>query len=99
MKVNLSDVLLDLKNAPIMEAGVPFTVGAACVQALLATVPEPTPPSAVEKLRRYKLAMKLVDQTSSDLDAEEVNLVKGTIGRYYNVLIVGRFNEIFTIKN
>jgi hypothetical protein len=94
MRVNLSAVIRDLKGEVIKDGKNDLTLSTVCCGALLTPLPDETNLSADEKVRRFKLAVKLCDGGQQDLSSEEITMLKQLVGKVYPPLTVGRAFEI-----
>lgn len=86
MNIDFSKPLLDLDQKEIPGGN----LGSVCVNALLTPAQGDERMSGEEKLKRYKLGMKISGNDSADLSAEELSLIKACVGKLYAPLIVGR---------
>ena len=63
-----------------------------CVNALLSEAP-PTQnqpaQTGMQKLKKYKLSQKIFEGGEIEITAEDISLIKESIGQVYNTLIVG----------
>jgi len=89
MKVNFSEVFVDLDGDVITDNGKPVTLGKMAAQALLATDPN-APESGDEKARAYSVALTANRGGEAELDIEDVALIKQKIGKYMTAIIVGQ---------
>jgi len=106
VKVDVDLVLLDLDGKPVVgkvgracptcghtEEAEDLTVGSALVQALTHTQREDT--DGTEKFNRFVLAQEVRKAKGEiSLSAENVVMLKGLVGRLFNVVVTGR---LFTI--
>jgi len=92
MKVNLSTLVTDPRGVPVKDGNEDLTVGNVCASALL--TPDGKDQEANEKVKRFKLAMRVVEGGEQDLSMEEIVLLKTLIGKHYAPLIVGRTYEV-----
>lgn len=84
---------LDGKTIPISnEDKTPLTLGKACEDALIATLPGDSP-TMDEKGNRFRLALKIHKGTDA-LSSEDVTLIKKVVGMAYGPLVVGRVIEL-----
>jgi len=67
-----------------------LTVGAACINALMAAPPDDRS-TGEEKLKRYRLGMKILNGAGAvNVTAEEVTMLKGRVGEVHSPLVVGQ---------
>lgn len=99
MKINFSAPIRDIKGDPMKdEKGAAFTLGDAAATALLAQYPDEKDLDAKSKVARFTLAALVVNGGEHDLETEDVALIKQTINKGYNALVVGRAYEIIEAK-
>jgi hypothetical protein len=93
--INFNAIIPDAKGKPIEVDGSdsPATLKDFTEQALLAFLPQDTTMSDVEKLKRFRLFVK-INGGAFDLTAEEITLAKSSIGRLFGPLVVGRSFEL-----
>ena len=87
MKIDFGAMLTQLNNTdPIInENKEPFTLGQACVNALL----QPTANlSAMEKIKRARLAERAYDQGEVEVSPEDLALIRQCVGETYAPLLV-----------
>lgn len=94
MKLDPTTAICDLDGTPIVEDGKPVDIGIIARRALLNLAPDEGGMAGAEKEKRFRLAMKLFDQSPVELSAEEVVCVKDAIGKAFMPLIVGRAFQI-----
>jgi hypothetical protein len=92
MKVDFSRELTDLDNKPILTPEQkPFTLGKACVDALMVGYEDEKGLSGEEKLKRYDLALAIHSAKNSlEIAAEQVVLLKKLVGKGYGPLVSGQ---------
>jgi hypothetical protein len=90
MKINLKQTLEDLDGNEITESGKKIDAGYAIRQALLA---KSDTDKADDKIKKYELAKRCIAD-EVDLKAEDIALIKKTVGDLYTPLVVGRVYEI-----
>lgn len=73
---------------PFVEAGAPFTVKTAAVNALMTS--NEGSPTGVQKAERYRLAVRLLAGGEVDLSPEDLALVKTLVGAAYLPFVVGQ---------
>lgn len=89
MKINLDQVIVDLKNQPIKdEKEEPVSLKLICYNALVAHYPKEDIDGA-EKFKRYKLASKIERGGERDLKAEEITKIKDLLSKLYPPVIYG----------
>lgn len=92
MKIDFGASILDLDGEPLMEGENPITLAAVSVNALLATLTDaqgqPEQLSGEDKVKSATLAQAIHTVGTVDLEAEQVALLKGRIGRLYGPLLV-----------
>jgi hypothetical protein len=89
VKVNFSQVLIDLEGSPIVDNGKPVTLGAITAQALLAADPN-TPESGDDKARAYDIATRVYRAGEVEVSVEDVALMKKKIGQFMTAIVVGQ---------
>jgi hypothetical protein len=95
-----SVIVTDLKNEPITERNAdgklyPITLGQLCSNALLATYEDERGLQAQEKIKRFKLAMKLNDTNGNPakdvlLTPAEISEISRLAAKLYPPLVVGK---------
>lgn len=96
MKINLNAPMLDLNNQKIkQDNGKLFTLKDVCIISLLSN--DESVKTGVEKMKRFLLSSKIQKANDLDLKAEEIVLLKDSIGKVYNALIVGRAYELLDL--
>lgn len=102
MKLDFSTLLMTLDGKmPLLDrqpkegepVPKPLTLGMVSVTALLSDYPDERI-DVNEKLRRFKLALKLSDGGGVDVGVEDVALLKTLIAKMFSPLAVGRACEI-----
>jgi hypothetical protein len=89
----MTDVL-DLKGHPVAIDGKPMTVEDCCTAALVHLFPNEDV-TADTKAKRFKLAVSIVQAgTMPPLSADDVQVLKTVVGKYWNPLVVGRVLEV-----
>jgi hypothetical protein len=94
MKFNFSKAILDLKGRPIKDGDAELTLGAVAAQALTTTTPSGRQAVFGESVKRFKLAMRLIDGGEAEVSDDEVAAIKEAVGQAVAPLIVGRVSEI-----
>ncbi len=98
MKVNFSKELVDLNGKAINDTtGKPATLKGVSIDALMAVFQDEQNLSGEEKLKRYKLAVK-ISSGESEVSVEEISMVKKLIGKAFGALVVGQCWEILEGK-
>lgn len=99
MKINFGIELKAINGEPLLDAeskeAKVITLGVVTTNALLAPVQED---SGVQKAKKYKLAIKTVDEKELDLEAEDIAMIKECIGKGYAPLVVGQCFDILDNK-
>ena len=94
MKINMKQVFCNLYSEPMFEQingeQKEITLGMVSCSALLNVYPDEPNVSGVEKSKRYKLAMAIVDQDEVDLSIDDVALLKKLTSKNPSPLIVGQ---------
>lgn len=95
MRINFDTVLRDLKGEPLRETpNTDMTLAAACSSALLNPYPDEQNLDPKEKMRRYRMAVKIADGGECDLSVEEIADLKKLVGKAFAPLVVGRVYDI-----
>ena len=95
MKLDTNTAITTLAGEPIKAtADTILTVGAVCIEALLASHEDDKAVSGDEKLKRYRLASRISKNAVVGLSSEDVVLVKYLIARAYGPLVVGQTWEL-----
>ena len=102
--IDFSVIVTDLKNEPITERSAdgkahPITLGQLCSNALLATYEDERSLQAQEKIKRFKLAMKLNDANGHpardvSLTTAEISEISRLAAKLYPPLVVGKILQI-----
>lgn len=102
--IDFSAPITNLKNEPMTERGAdgnPFTItlGALATNALLASHEDERALPQVEKVKRFKLAMKLNDQSGNpakdvSLTAAEIAEISKLVSKLYSPLVVGKILQL-----
>jgi len=105
MKVNLNTVITDFYGEVLPRAyfgfpsGVPTDLRYVVVTVLGTAFRDEVNLAPVEKIGRYKLAIKIMDaNTEVDLVAEEVALIKKLVGKWTTPLVVGQVDCLLESK-
>lgn len=92
MAIDFTKILVDFKGQPLKDGEVEANLGSVVVNALMANYNDDA--NGKEKLRRYKLALRIHDSTIEEipieLKAEEIALCKDLIGKAFNPIVVGQ---------
>ncbi len=90
MKLDLTTKLTDVFSGDVLKDGEKeVTLGVVCCNALLVQDPETV--KAEDKVKKFKLAVKLVNADSAEVVAEDIVLLKACINKAYKQpLIVGQ---------
>jgi hypothetical protein len=94
MRVDLSAVIRGLKGEAIRDGKDDLVLGTVCCGALLTPFPDENGISIDEKVRRFKLSVRICNGGTQDLSSEDVTLLKQLVGKAYPPLTVGRVFEI-----
>ena len=91
MQLILTQKLLDILSGDVLkDAGAEVTLGLVCCNGLL-VAPDKAEVKADKKVKRFELAMRLVNRDSADVTAEDIVLLKERINiAYSQPLIVGQ---------
>ena len=102
--IDFSVIVTDLKNEPLTERNAdgkvyPITLGQLCSNALLSTYEDERSLQAQEKIKRFKLAMKLNDANGNpakdvSLTTAEVSEISRLAAKLYPPLVVGKILQI-----
>ena len=102
--IDFSVIVTDLKNEPITERSAdgklyPLTLGQLCSNALLSTYEDERNLQAQEKIKRFKLAMKLSDTNGNpakdvSLTPAEISEITTLAAKLYPPLVVGKILQI-----
>jgi hypothetical protein len=91
MQFDLTPALRDRAGRPIVDGDRPATLASAIVQALDTVPADDTKLSGPEKMRRYRLASRILSAPALvTLTLEEAALCKQLVGDGYGPLIVGQ---------
>jgi hypothetical protein len=86
--------ICDLKGAPVRIDGKAMTVEDCCTAALVHLFPNEDVTADV-KAKRFKLAVRISQaETMPPLAADDVQVIKTVVGKYWNPLVVGRVLEV-----
>lgn len=89
MKIDFGKMIMDIKDRPIQRDGKPVTLLDVCQEALIASYQDEQNLPSADKVKRFKLAMKL-NGAEPDLELEELALIKTLVGKGFGPMIVGR---------
>lgn len=88
-------MVLDLKQVPttlngdkVTDNEKELTLGVLIVRALMGVFPDEASLSGEEKVRRYKLAMKIHEAETVELSLSDVELIKKLIGKMFTTALV-----------
>jgi hypothetical protein len=91
MIFDLSKPLLDRAGRPLTDAHGPVTLATAIATALDTVTNDKEPLTGSEKMRRYRLASRILEAPSAaPLALEDAALCKAVVGDGYGPLIVGQ---------
>lgn len=100
MKINFDAKILDLNSKEIVDQNnKSTTLGTVASQALMAAFPDETNLEASEKVKRFKLSLKVVKGGSQDISVDDVSELKKLIGKAYGPLVVGRAYDLIEGEN
>lgn len=88
MKIDMNQVLIGYEGKPVTDGDGEITLRHACGIALTATNPEEKI-DPEEKMKRFLLAQRIYGNGSIKLTAEEIVLLKQSVGKGYSPAIVG----------
>ena len=92
MKLNLDEILFNFNGEPMQEDGKPLTLKNTILNALGAPDKDA---KGEEKLKRYKLGMKITNGGAIDLKTEEVASIKKRVSEvYFLPIIIGEVDRI-----
>jgi len=97
VKIDTFYVFRDMDDKEIKINGKVQTFAIISCQALLG-VAENTNPSGDDKVMRYNLALRLHNNDITDLNLDELKLLKDLIGQAFTPLIVGQAWELLEPK-
>jgi len=111
MKINVTEQLEELDGTPmvtgkrvcqvcgqVVDEKEPMTVRLAATRALTAVYRDEQNLAGDEKVTRFHLALKIVDEDESDLTAEDIVEIKKMVGKMYGPVVVGRVWSIVDPK-
>jgi len=91
--------ILDMNDASVVsEEGITMRIGEACVNSLMATIPEDKS-DGVQKLKRYNLARKIKGSADDEeypqvhLTSKQKTLILGQAEQIWSTLIYSRIHE------
>ena len=103
MKINVMEQLTGLDGTPmvtgkhvcqmcgqVVSEKEPMTIRLAATRSLTAVYRDEQNLKGDEKVSRFHLALKIVDEDEPDLKAEDIVLIKKLVGKMYGPVIVGR---------
>lgn len=103
MKIDVTQQIKELDGTPmvtskqmcpacgqIMGTEEPMTVRLASTRALTAVHRDEVGLTGDDKLKRFKLALRITDEGEPDLEAEEIVMVKLMVGKMYGPVVIGR---------
>ena len=93
MKVNLSLPVLDLEGKPIKDGDKDLTVRTVCCGALLTPDQKNPDQTSEEKVKFFKLALRIADD-EEDFSIDDIAILKKQIGKLFPPLVVGRCFEV-----
>lgn len=92
MQFNLGQAFVDIEGKTIVdEQGVPFTIGSAAINSLLASFDDEKNLSGEDKLKRWELAMSIKNGSiPMEITVEDASLLKKLIAKAYSTMVVGQ---------
>lgn len=101
-KINVTQVILDMNGSPLMGPPAkkdakpePMTVRTACMQALLSTDEKQT---GSHKFDCYRLATKILEEDTPMIEAQDIMLIKESVGKLFYPIVVGRVWDALELK-
>ncbi len=105
MKFDLEKVIVTAKGTPALLApatptGAPkeLTFGAAFVEALGGQLPNDNPDKA-EKIRRFKLSLRIVDQKEIELSADDVRRLDDVCSKGWSTEVYGQIWKALGVES
>lgn len=93
--MNLSVVLTDFGGEQLKLNEKPLTASAAIIHALMIVTDANQKDDADTKIRKYRLASKIQEQTTNcSLVAEDISFIKEQVAIIFSPLVVGRIFEL-----
>lgn len=102
MKINFEKVFKTFDGQPIMKGAdskEPITLKWVSIESLIGIYQDEKELQGEEKLKRYKLAMKISNGNIIEISVEEIALIKNLIGKAFGTLIVGQAWEYLEGKD
>ena len=103
MKTDVTQQIVELDGTPVVTSKTmcpacgqavgeiePMTVRLAATRALTAMFRDEQDLAGDEKVVRFHLALKIVDEDEPDLKAEDIVLIKKLVGKMYGPIVVGQ---------
>lgn len=89
--IDFSKQITDLYNKPICDGDKnPITLSGLVANAILASLPEDSSLSGKDKIKLFKLAVKISEQSEVSLESEDISTIKDRVSKVYGPLIVGK---------
>lgn len=111
MKIKVTQVLLELEGCEMATGGnlcpqcgqplgerKPFTLRLACTRALSAVYRDEQNVSGDEKFERGVLAMKIYNEDTVELKAEEIAMVKKLVAKMYGPIVILQVHNLLEGK-
>ncbi len=83
---------------PFHKRKTPVSIRKCCVDSLLATTDKDGNLNGEEKIKRFRLAERIQENDSVELNAEEITLLKQRISTIYGIVVVGKAYELLDPK-
>jgi hypothetical protein len=93
MKVNFKGTFEDMEGKEILSGDKPTTLKTIAINALMATYTDEQNLSGEDKLKRWKMGQRIVND-EEDFSVEDIALLKKLIGKAYSTIIVGQAYEM-----
>ena len=90
MKIDLTKNFIDHKGSLILDGDKPWTLKNVIGQSLLSTFQGDEKLEGQKKYQLYQLGLKLEKESSVELTAEEIALIKDRISKGFTVLVMGQ---------
>lgn len=99
MNYDVSKAVLGIDNAPMQEKGEPLLFRHVFVNGLLNSPETDRTMDRAEKLKAYRLALRIQGSAEIQLSADAVVLIKDCTNKWYSRLVVGRVEDFFEGEN
>jgi len=98
MKIDVTKVLKDFDDNPIMDVKNGETVEATIRMAIVNALLTPSKnDKGTEKLEKFTLAQRVYGDDEVDLNEDEIKLIKDKIGELFAPMVVGRIFELLKV--